>query len=86
MFDGSECISRKIALTGVDKFLSRRSTFRGMQKIGGQNQIIRAIKTQLEIFLFVLYYLNRIAAFILTRLQSKVFAVKLLSSECYFNV
>ena len=79
-------LSKNSSYRGGQKILSRRSTFRGMQKIGGQNQIIRAIKTQLEIFLFVLYYLNRIAAFILTRLQSKVFAVKLLSSECYFNV
>ena len=62
MFDGSEH-SRKIALTGVDKFLSRRSTFWGMQKMGGQNQISRVIKTHLEIFLFLLDYLNRTCSF-----------------------
>ena len=64
MFDGSEDISGKKTFTGVDKFLSRRPTFRGSQfnfharlgtqKIGGQNQSVRPIKTQLETFLFVL--------------------------------
>ena len=59
MFDGSEYISGKKAFTGVAKFFSRRPTFRrGTQKMGGQNQSVRPIETQLETFLFVLYYLN----------------------------
>ena len=65
MFYGSEYISgEKNAFTGVDKFLSRRPTFRsGTQKRGGQNQSIRPIEVQLETFLFVLYYLNRTCNF-----------------------
>ena len=66
MFYGSEYISggKKMLLQGVDKFLSRRPTFRsGTQKMGGQNQSIRPIEVQLETFLFVLYYLNRTCNF-----------------------
>ena len=64
MFDGSEYISGKKAFTGVDKFISRQPTFRsGTQKLGGQNQSARPIETQLETFLFVLYYLNRTCIF-----------------------
>ena len=63
MFDSSECISEKKAFTGVDKFPSRPRTFWGTQKMGGQNQSVRPIETKLEIFLFVLYYLNRTCSF-----------------------
>ena len=58
--------------TGVDKFLSRRPTFRarnftcarlGMQKMGGQNQGVHPIEAQLKTLLFVLYSLNRTCSF-----------------------
>ena len=40
----------------MDKFLSRRSIFRAPKKMGAQNQSTRVIETQLETFLFILYY------------------------------
>ena len=49
MLNGSENISGKKAFTGVDKFISRRPTFRsGTQKMGSQNQSARPTETQLE--------------------------------------
>ena len=69
--DFQTCIS---VLSGVDKFLSRRSTFREhnficapnrarTQKMGGQSQDVRPIQAQLETFLFVPYYLNMTCSF-----------------------
>ena len=64
MFDGLEYISGKKAFTGVEKFLPRRPTFwNGTQKMCGKNQSFRPIETQLETFLFVLYYLSRTCSF-----------------------
>ena len=52
------------SFTGVDKFLSRHSTFRALnftyapdqtrKKMGGQNQSVCPIETQLETLSFVL--------------------------------
>ena len=76
-------LEKKKAFTGVDKFPSTPPTFWGTQKMGDQNQSARPIETQLEIFLFVLYYLNR--TYILTLFPSKVFAMRLLSSQSSRN-
>ena len=73
----------KKAFTGVDKFPSTPPTFWGTQKMGGQNQSVGPVETQLEISLFILYYLNRTC--ILTLFSSKVFAMRLLSSESSCN-
>ena len=53
----------KKAFTEVDKFPYRPPIFWGTQKMGGQNQSVRPIKTQLKTFLFVLYYLNLACSF-----------------------
>ena len=68
--------------TGVQKFISMRPTLRacnftyftrsGALKMGGQNQGVRPIETQLETLLFVLYYLKAIVAFVLNVFPSKV--------------
>ena len=57
----------------MDKFLSRAPTFSGAQfyfrarsdthKMVGQNQSVCPIETQLETFLFVLYYLKQTCSF-----------------------
>ena len=43
--------------SGVDKFISRHPIFRARKKMGASNQSARPIKTQVEILLFVRYYL-----------------------------
>ena len=53
-----------VGISGMDKFLSRRSIFRARQKMGAQNQSARVIETQLERFLFILYYPNSTYSFI----------------------
>ena len=59
---------------------------RARKKIGAQNQSARLIERQLEKLIFALYYLNRTWAFIFNVFPSKVFAMRLLKSECCFNV
>ena len=86
MFDGSEYIFGNEAFPGGGEISFYAPEFSGTQKKNGQNQSIRPIETQLETFLFVLYYLNRVTGFILTLLLSKVFAMTLLSPECCLNV
>ena len=55
-----------------------------MQNMGAQSQSVRPIETQLETLIFVSDYLNRLAAFILNKFPSKIFAMMLLQSnvEC----
>ena len=53
----------KKTFTGVDEFPFKPPIFWDTQTMGGQNQCVRPIETQLETFIFVLYYLNRTLSF-----------------------